>query len=142
MTATGGTDPTARPFSLARGLAALVVIALACPGALLAGALLGCASQGFDSECAMEGILRSPFILAGAGLAAGLLTRGWRGLGLVLVGVLIGMVAILIVSYLAGNLVLIGPVEGTIATLWFAVPVTLGYGIGRIIGRLVGRATA
>jgi len=127
-----------RVHGTARDLGALLVIAIACPGALLAGALLSCAARGFDSECAMEGILRSPFILLGAGLVAGLLTRGMRGCALVLVGVFIGMVAILMVSFMAGNLVMITPVEGMIATIWFAAPVTIGYLIGRLVGRLVG----
>jgi hypothetical protein len=138
MTTRETVGPKSRVHGTARDLGALLVIAVACPGALLAGALLSCAARGFDSECAMEGILRSPFILLGAGLVAGLLTRGLRGCALVLVGVLIGMVAILVVSFAAGNLVMISPVEAIIATIWFAAPVTVGYLVGRLVGRLVG----
>jgi hypothetical protein len=138
VTTSGPAGPRTRLHGTARDIGALLVIAVACPGALLAGALLACAARGFDPECAMEGILRSPFILIGAGLLAGLLTRGLRGCALVLVGVLIGMVAILVVSFVGGNLVMITPVEGTIATIWFAAPVTLGYLLGRVVGRLVG----
>lgn len=127
---------------LARDVAAMVIAAVACPGALFAGAQLSCVARGFDAECAMEGVLLSPFILAGAGLLAGLVTQGLRGFAFVLVGVVIGMVAILVISGLAGNLVPIDPLQGTIATTWFAAPVALGYGIGRGIAWVAARARA
>lgn len=143
MSAVGNADAgNARSFARSQRLhhiIALVVIAVACPGAMLGGALLTCAGGGFDSECAMAGFGISPFLLVGAGIVAGFLTRGWRGLAWVFAGVVLGMVAILVVSFLAGNLVLIGPVEGTIATIWFGAPVALGYLIGRIASRIVGR---
>ena len=127
---------------LARDVAAIVIAALACPGALLGGAALGCATEGLDVECAAEGILFSPFILAGAGVVTGLLTSGWRGLALVLIGVVIGMFAILVLSAIAGNMVPFDPIEGAIATTWFAAPVAIGYAVGRVIGRIVERARA
>jgi hypothetical protein len=146
MSAVGKADgTTARSLARSQRLhhvIALVVIAAACPGAMLGGALLNCAGGGFDSECAMEGITFSPFLLVGAGIVAGFLTRGWRGLAFVFAGVVVGMVAILVASFLAGNLVLIGPVEGIIATIWFGAPVALGYAIGRILARIVGRGLA
>jgi hypothetical protein len=109
---------------------------------MIGGALLNCADEGFGYDCALEGITFSPFLLVGAGIVAGLLTRGWRGYAITFVGVIIGMVAILAVSFLAGNLVLIGPIEGIIATFWFGAPITIGYGIGRVIARVAGRLAA
>ena len=121
---------------LARRLAALVIVAVACPVALLGGALLGCATQGFSASCAINGVLVSPVLLVFAGLGASLVTRGWVGMGFVILGVLVGMVAIPIVASIAGNPVPIDPVQGVIATIWFTPPVLIGYGVGRGLARL------
>ena len=126
--------------ALVRRLAALVVVAVACPIALFGGALLGCATQGLSASCAIDGILVSPVLLAGAGLGASLLARGWTGLGFVMLGVLVGMLAIPVVASAAGNPVPIDPVQGVIATVWFMPPVLIGHGVGRGLTRLRARS--
>jgi hypothetical protein len=119
-----------------RRLAALVIVAVACPVALFGGALLGCATQGFSASCAINGVLVSPVLLVFAGLGASLVTRGWVGMGFVILGVLVGMVAIPIVASIVGTPVPIDPVQGVIATIWFMPPVLIGYGVGRGLSRL------
>jgi hypothetical protein len=126
--------------ALLRRLAALVVVAAACPIALFGGALLGCATQGLSASCAIDGILVSPVLLAGAGLGASLLARGWTGLGFVMLGVLVGMLAIPVVASVAGNPVPIDPVQGVIATVWFMPPVLIGHGVGLGLRRLRARS--
>ena len=121
---------------LMRRLAALVIVAVACPVALFGGALLGCATQGFSASCAINGVLVSPVLLVFAGFGASLVTRGWVGMGFVILGVLVGMVAIPIVASIVGNPVPIDPVQGVIATIWFMPPVLIGYGVGRGLTRL------
>ena len=121
---------------LARRLAALVIVAVACPLALFGGALVGCAAQGFTASCAINGVLVSPVLLLLAGLGASLATRGWVGVGFVILGVLVGMAAIPILASIAGNPVPIDPVQGVIATIWFMPPVLIGYGVGRGLARL------
>lgn len=121
---------------LVRRLAALALVAIACPVALFGGALLGCATQGFSAACAIDGVLVSPVLLVFAGLGASLPARGWAGLGFVILGVLVGMVAIPVVATVAGNPVPIDPVQGVIATIWFMPPVLIGYGVGRGLARL------
>jgi hypothetical protein len=135
-----GMDADGELRTLLRRLAALVVVAVACPLALFGGALVGCATHGFSATCAVDGILVSPPLLAGAGLVAGLLARGRAGFGFVLVGVLAGMVAIPVVATLAGNPVPIDPMQGVIATVFFMPPVLLGYGVGRGLARLLSRS--
>lgn len=126
--------------TLLRRLAALVVVAVACPLAVFGGALLGCATRGLSPSCAIDGILVSPVLLVAAGLGAGLLARGWAGLGFVILGVLVGMLAIPVLASVAGNPVPIDPVQGVIATLWFTPPVLIGYGVGRGLTRLRARS--
>jgi hypothetical protein len=121
---------------LTRRLAALVIVAVACPVALFGGALLGCAAQGFSASCAINGVLVSPVLLILAGLGASLATRGWVGMGFVILGVLVGMAAIPVVASIAGNPVPIDPAQGVIATMWFMPPVLIGYGVGRGLARL------
>lgn len=129
---------------LIRNVAAIAVISVACPAALGAVALLGCATnRGMDATCAMDGIVVSPFLLLGAGVVAALLVSGRAGLlaGLFLLwaGVAIGMTAILAFAYVVGNLVPIDPVAAFIAWVWFIAPTALGYGIGRGVARLLAR---
>jgi len=121
---------------LGRRLMALLIVAVACPVALFGGALVGCAAQGFTASCAINGVLVSPVLLLLAGLGASLATRGWVGMGFVILGVLVGMAAIPIVASIAGNPVPIDPVQGVIATIWFMPPVLIGYGVGRGVARL------
>jgi hypothetical protein len=123
-----------------RRFAALLIVAVACPVALFGGALLGCATRGFSPSCAIDGILVSPVLLAIAGLGASLLARGRAGLAFLLLGVLVGMVAIPVAASVAGNPVPIDPVQGVIATIWFTPPVLLGYGVGRGLARLRPRS--
>jgi len=126
--------------ALLRRLAALVIVAVACPVALFGGALAGCAAQGFSPSCAINGVLVSPVLLVFAGLAASTLARGWVGLGFVILGVFVGMVAIPVVATIVGNPVPIDPVQGVIATIWFMPPVLIGHGVGRGLIRLRGRS--
>jgi hypothetical protein len=134
-----------RQGQLIRNIAAVAVIAVACPAALGAVAMLGCAtSRGLNATCAMDGIFVSPFLLLGAGVVAALLVTGRAGLlaGLFVLwaGVAIGMTAILAFAYIVGNLVPIDPVAAFIAWVWFIAPTALGYGIGRGVVRLLARA--
>ncbi len=126
--------------ALLRRLAALVIVAAACPMALFGGALLGCATHGLSASCAIDGILVSPVLLAAAGLGASLLAHGRAGLVFVMLGVLVGMVAIPIVASVAGNPVPIDPVQGVIAAVWFMPPVLIGHGVGRGLARLRARS--
>ena len=73
-------------YSLLRDLVALVVVAVACPIALFGGSMLGCVGQGFTSACALNAAYISPVLLIASGLVAGLVTLGWTGLFVVLVG--------------------------------------------------------
>jgi hypothetical protein len=123
-----------------RRVAALLIVAVACPVALFGGALLGCATRGLSASCAIDGILVSPVLLAGAGLGASLLASGKTGLGFVLLGVLVGMVAIPVLASVTGNPVPIDPVQGVIATIWFTPPVLIGHGAGRGLARLRARS--
>ncbi len=126
--------------TMIRDMAALFLVAVACPAALFGGALLSCATQGLTAECALNGILVSPIILLLAGILAGILTSGWPGLGFVVVGALLGLVTIPLLASSVGNPVPIDPVQGVMALFWFLPPVVLGYGIGRGIVRVVGRS--
>ena len=125
--------------SIARDIAAIILVAVACPVALFGGALASCAAQGLTPSCAVNGVLVSPILLLAAGAVAGILTRGWRGLGLVGVGVVLGLIAVPLVAMAAGNPVPIDPVQGVIAMIWFLPPVALGYGIARGLARLTKR---
>ena len=128
--------------TLARDIATVILVAVACPVALFGGALASCAAQGLTPSCAINGVLVSPVLLLAAGALAGILTRGWSGLGLVVVGVVLGLIAVPLVAGAAGNPVPIDPIQGVIAMIWFLPPVALGYGIARGIARLIGRSPA
>ena len=120
-----------------RDVVAIFVAAVACPVALFGGALLGCATQGFNATCAMSGVLISPPILIVAGLVAAALTRGVWGYIWVFLGVLAGMVLIFILTLMGGTLLPVDPVTGTFATMWFLAPVTIGYLLGRGAARFI-----
>jgi hypothetical protein len=119
-----------------RALLAVVVVAAACPAALFGGAMIGCVGQGFNSDCALNAIFISPVMLLGAGVVAGLLVRGWSGFGLVFLAVVVGMTAILFLSFGVERPVPVDPISGVIATIWFLAPVAVGYGAGRLVARL------
>ncbi len=129
---------TAARRSQARDLAAVSFVAAACPAALFGGELLGCLLDASSPSCALDGLFLSPFLLVGAGLVAGTLLHGWRGLALLALGVILGMVALLVVSLVVGSLVPIDPVQGVIATIWFLAPTSTGYALGRAVARLAG----
>ncbi len=118
-------------LDVARDLAAIVVAALACPLALFGGALLGCATQGFNATCAMSAIVVAPPALIAAGLIAAALTRGFWGYIWVVIGVVVGMALIFILTFVGGKLLPIDPATGTIATMWFLAPMSAGYLLGR-----------
>lgn len=123
-------------YSRLRDLIAVVIAAVACPVAVFGGTNLGCVGQGFTSACVMSAIIISPLILLAAGIATGIVTRGWTGLLLVFIGTVIGMTSILVLSNIAGRSVPVDPISGFIAAVWFLAPLTIGYGIGRVIERL------
>lgn len=120
-----------------RDLAAVAIVAIACPLAFIVGVTVGCVGQGFSADCAMAAVFISPVLLLAAGLVAGLVTRGWTGLLLMYVGVVIGMSAILVYSFAVDRPVPFDPIAGFIATLWFLLPVVIGYGMGRLVSRLL-----
>jgi hypothetical protein len=123
-------------YSLFRDALALVVIAVSCPLALFGGSLLGCVGQGFDPSCALNAIVISPVLLLVAGVIAGIASRGWTGLLITFVGTLIGMSAILVLSFGIGDPVPVDPISGVIATVWFYAPIAIGYAAGRLLSRL------
>lgn len=129
--------PVTPRHSLLRDLTALILIAVACPIALFGGSMLGCVGQGFNTACAMNAIAVSPVLLLAAGAGAGLITRGWTGLLVVVTGTLIGMTAILVLSFGVDDPVPVDPVSGVIAMAWFLAPVSIGYGIGRLLWHLM-----
>ena len=120
-----------------RRIGAFVLVVAACPLALFGGALAGCAAQGFSPDCAMSGILVSPPLLLAAGIGAGVLTGGWRGLLLIAAAVVVGMVVLYLIAAANGTTLPPDPVQGIIATLWFLGPVTGGYAIARVGARLL-----
>ncbi len=129
--------------SFARDLTALVVALLACPISVFGGANLGCVGQaGFTGGCATTMVFMSPLILIVGGIIAGAVTRGWTGLLATMVGVVLGMFAILILSNFAGRPVPPDIFTGVIATVWFSVPMVIGYGIGRVLVRLFETRTS
>ena len=129
--------------SFVRDLAALVVAFLACPISVFGGANLGCVGHaGFEGSCANTMIFVSPLILISGGAIAGLLTKGWTGLLMTLIGVVGGMFAILVISNIAGRPVPPDIFTGVIATIWFSVPISIGYGIGRVVARLFATRTS
>lgn len=127
-------------WSVLRDLIAVAIIAVACPVALFGGSLIGCMGEGFNADCAMDAVFISPIVLIGAGLVAGLVTRGWTGLFEMFVGVFIGMTGLLVLSSAVGRPVPLDPISGIIATIWFGAPVGVGYGIGRVISHLFERS--
>lgn len=126
-----------QPPSMVRDLVALLVAAVACPVSVFGGANLGCVGHaGFEGECAATMVFMSPLILIFGGLVAGIATRGWTGLLVTLIGVVTGMFAILALSNLAGRPVPPDWFTGVVATIWFSVPMVIGYAIGRVLARL------
>ena len=128
--------------AMMRDLLALVVVVLACPIAVFGGANLGCVgSAAFNGSCALTVIFVSPLILLVGGAIAGISSRGWTGLLVSLVGMVIGMFLILGLSFLAGKPVPVDIFTGVVATLFFGIPIMVGYAIGRVIVRLFATRT-
>ncbi|HEY3336719.1 MAG TPA: hypothetical protein VGK16_15935 [Candidatus Limnocylindrales bacterium] len=129
-------------FGVLRDVLAFVIVAVACPVAVFGGSAAGCIGQGgFQAECALNGVWIAPLLLFVAGIAAGLVTRGWTGLLVVFVGTVVGMVSILLLSFAVGRPVPVDPISGFIATVWFLGPIAAGYAGGRIAWRLLRRRT-
>ena len=129
--------------SFVRDLIALLVAFVACPVSVFGGANVGCVGHaGFEGDCATTMVFVSPLILLAAGALAGFVTRGWTGLLVTLVGVVGGMFAILVISNLAGRPVPPDIFTGAIATVWFMVPMVIGYAIGRVLARLFATRTS
>lgn len=127
------------PFpSPVRDLIALLVALVACPVSVFGGANVGCVGRaGFEGDCAVTMVFMSPLILILGGTVAGLVTRGWTGLLVTLVGTVAGMFAILAISNFVGRPVPPDIFTGVIATVWFSAPMVIGYAIGRVIVRLL-----
>jgi lysylphosphatidylglycerol synthetase-like protein (DUF2156 family) len=130
-------------YSLLRDILALVIVAASCPLAVYGGSAAACiGAGGLEFECAINGVWIAPLMLLVAGGIAGLVTRGWTGLLIVLVGTVIGMFSILVISFLVGRPVPVDGFSGVVATIWFLTPIVIGYGVGRVIVRLLARRTA
>jgi hypothetical protein len=129
-------------YSLLRDILAFVIVAIACPVAVFGGSAAGCiGSGGFEFECALNGVWIAPLMLFASGLVAGLVTRGWTGLLIVFLGTVAGMTSILFLSYAVGRPVPVDLFSGVVATIWFLGPIVIGYGVGRVIIRLLATRT-
>ncbi len=116
---------------------ALVLILVVVPLSVFGGTNIGCIGQGLSQACASQAVLISPLLLMIAGVVAGLITSGWTGLLVVGFGQIAGQVVILMMSYVAGRPVPIDPFNAIIATLWFGVPIAIGYGLARLGSMIV-----
>lgn len=119
--------------AIARHIATVLVIALACPVALFAGVNISCsASGGLTPQCAGNGLLLSPLILFLAGAISSLLERRIIGFVLGAVGIVLGMALLwIIVAVVRGIMLPLDPVQAAIATIWFGVPPIAGWIVGR-----------
>ena len=122
---------TRRRLEILRTVAAVAIVAAACPTALYGGALTGCAGRGFNGDCATSTAFLAPVWLVVSGIVAAVLVRGWRGYVLVVLAVVLGMAAIFVISAIDGTILPFDPITATLWTLWLLAPVTLGYAIGR-----------
>jgi hypothetical protein len=120
-----------RRHTVLRDWIALVLILVVVPLSVFGGTNIACVGQGLSSTCPPQAIFISPLLLLVAGLVAGLITSGWTGLLVVGFGQIAGQVVVLVMSYLAGRPVPIDPFSAIIATLWFGVPIAIGYGLAR-----------
>ena len=117
---------------------ALVLILVVVPLSVFGGTNVACVGQGLSDSCAPQAVFLSPLLLMVAGVIAGLITSGWTGLLVVGFGQIAGQVVVLVMSYVAGRPVPIDPFSAIIATLWFGVPIAIGYGLARL-GSLIVR---
>jgi lysylphosphatidylglycerol synthetase-like protein (DUF2156 family) len=119
-------------YTFLRDWIALAIVAIACPASLLGGTLLSCVGQGgLTTECATGAITVTPFVLFLAGVLSGIITRGWTGLFAIFIGTVLGMTAILFLSFADGRPVPVDLFSGAIATIWFFGPIVIGYAVGR-----------
>lgn len=126
-----------------RDLIALLVVLVACPLAVFGGANVGCVGHtSFEGTCALTVIFISPLVLFIGGLIAGLTTHGWTGLLVTLVGMVIGMFAILVISEITGNPVPLDWFSAVVASFFFGVPIVAGYGGARLANRLFAARTS
>jgi hypothetical protein len=121
---------------------AMILILFAVPLSVFGGTNIACVGQGLSQDCSYGAVFISPLLLIGAGIVAGLITSGWTGLLVVGFGQIMGQVAIVALSYLAGNAVPIDWFSGIVATVWFGAPIAIGYGLARAAVFLVGRRRA
>jgi hypothetical protein len=129
-----------RRHTVLRDWIALVLILVVVPLSVFGGTNVACVGQGISGACAPQAVLISPLLLMVAGLIAGLITSGWTGLLVVGFGQIAGQVVVLGMSYVAGRPVPIDPFSAIIATLWFGVPIAIGYGLARLGSRIVSVA--
>jgi hypothetical protein len=126
-----------RKHTVLRDWIALILILVVVPLSVFGGTNITCIGQGLSQTCAPQAVLISPLLLMVAGVVAGLITSGWTGLLVVGVGQIAGQVVIVALSYVAGRPVPIDLFSGIVATLWFGVPIALGYGLARLGSRIV-----
>ncbi len=118
--------------AVARHIATVLVIALACPIALFAGVNVSCSAGGMTAQCANNGLLLSPLILLLAGMISAFLERTAIGLLLGVIGIALGMTLLWIIVALARGIMLpLDPIQGLIATIWFGLPPIIGWTIAR-----------
>ena len=129
-------------FVWLRDVVAYIIVAVACPLALFFGSMADCLVQGFEPKCAQAAIGIAPLLLFLSGVVAGLVTRGWTGLLFGFLGTITGMVVILGLSFGVRDPVPLDPFSGIIATIWFGLPTVTGYGVGRLVSRLIERRRA
>jgi hypothetical protein len=115
-----------------RMIAVVVVVAVACPLTLFGGALVGCAGSGFNGGCATSASFLAPLFLMAIGVIAAFLVRGWRGYLLVVAAVVVGMMAIFVLSAMQGTVLPFDLISGALWTLFFLAPVTLGWVFGAV----------
>lgn len=113
---------------------ALAIVAVACPASLLGGSLLTCTDTGaLTADCAAHAINATPYVMLGAGAISGVITRGWTGLFAIFVGTVLGMTAILLLSFVGDRPVPVDVFSGVIATIWFFGPTLIGYTAARAV---------
>jgi hypothetical protein len=126
-----------KQHTVLRDWIALVLVLVVVPLSVFGGTNITCVGQGLSQTCVPQTVFISPLLLMIAGVIAGLITSGWTGLLVVGVGQIAGQVVIVALSYLAGRPVPIDLFSGIVATLWFGIPIALGYGLARLGTRIV-----
>ncbi len=126
--------------SMVRNVATVLVIAVACPLALLAGVDVSCLAGGMTAQCANNGLLVAPLILIAAGIISAFLNRGLVGFVLGLFGIIVGMGFLWVfAAAVRGTELPLDPVEAFIATLFFGVPPIIGWSIAKVAIWIYGK---